>query len=1441
MTETREYVRVTPTSQTVATDAVPTELGSLHKLSGEDGDGGLLNALNPFAGEGPPRFEFLVLSAGADEPVGFYYGADAHLSTLEQRLRSIYPETFDVERTTLDVARHLIPTRTYDPDAYVAAVEDDALLTSPPDASVEATSTETDVRTREVTDGGVATTTLSVDGGDSVRVYAPPDGGSSATPPRDHRLTGDGTVHARPSVDRCDPVGVRWEGTATRSDDWMTTLAAGAWREDDQTNATPPLATLVDRLAAFDCPVAFQAVIRRKPDWTAEADLRTEAIAEGRDTFAQELASTLFGLDGRGVDDQGPTGPASRRIERIEDAAPARSFAVNLRAVAVPGKTTPPGEESPRAAASRRMDELRPVFDPLDGPFYGVEGRRFRSLGWRRRTGDRYACRGLQRLLDRDLVTDDGDTRPDLVVSPDELAPFVVVPGADRFTVAGVRETRAEQRTRNPLPRPHQDHMAKLRRGMAIGYAVDETGDPEATPTRVPPDLLPTHYGRFGTTGSGKSKALANDLLSLYAETSGPTILIDPKGDGMTQNYMRAHAHRFGTDDLEANVLHFPVPEVLPGFAFFDLEPALDAGQRRIDAVQRVADHYQEVLKLVMGTEQYERATVAPTLIRALVDALFDDEYGRENGRYRESADRFAHNQLENLLDDLWTAGPPDPDLDGAPTSSDPEVTRTIRRQLQLDPGTFATVLGGVSNRLAYISQNTHLRRVFDNTERRFDFRELLDEDTVVLFDLGDLRDEATRAMTAVILTQLQAALADRQTDLAERPDDYVVNLLVDEAASVVVSDVLNDLLEKGRSYRLSVGLSMQFPEQMETAGNRRVYLNALNNVGTTLVGKINVDRDLARAMAHEDLDPETFATRIRSLPRGEWVASLPSPTFGETGPYPFSLAPLPVPAGHPESERPLTAEEEQRFETVVDRLHERVAAEYGVPDDGGPPDETVPEAVREFVDAEDGDLDVAMAATVRRCQLRRDCRADNGWIPVQVVDETLWELFDNLDQADTAPATETLADVRDRSRLLEVTVDVDADQVVVRLTDDAEEQVAPDTGAVRAAGGDDHDDGVLAAEAALTEVGFTVSILSQDGSTMPDARATHPDLDTTVAVEVETTTPSKPAQVLANLRGAQESDETPVFVVPGGETEHGEESALDRAGRLASVLADPVREVEGETRFYTTAERVTVDGSDGRTITAVRPVCGPDDRRRTAWERVGEDLVLRDGDGGTCARVPSLAALSPARLPATATYDPHNDEYVVESGGSRHRYDSRAAMATDWVPVKRPFVPEEELPAPEYGPDDYAIVVLGETPGVYHDGDLAPLSTLADVLTSDDESTSIDDEADGPRSGDGVDSTADSRSDGSDTPPSWATDPDSVAERFAKECLREVDSGSVPSARAFEVYEAWAETHEHEVATDARNWFTRRLGNHVEFESTVVDGGSERVFDGLELVEEWQ
>jgi len=387
-----------------------------------------------------------------------------------------------------------------------------------------------------VADGGTVgdlSTDHIIEFGDTALELAPPDAipeDQPLTTLAKPTVTSDGTILARPATETVSPLGVRWQGSATRKQDWMTSLSPFT-ADDDEAELSAvdqpggALASLVDHLMEATAPVAFQVVFQRRESWQADADLRKEDVIDGRDTLAQEIIGSLFELDGQSEnrDKNQLSDAVAKRVEAIEAKNPKRSFTANIRAIGIPS-----GDDG-RGELDERMQSLVPVFDPLDGPYYEVNAERLRDSGFRAVTKERNARAALQRLLDREITTGRGKTRPDFVLSGRELANFVLVPSSEQLTVEGKRGTRAEQQSRNPLPRPHQDLMNEFRDGMAIGYALDDIGEAEDEPAHIPPRLLPTHYGRFGTTGSGKSKALINDLLSLYDNTEGPTIFINPK------------------------------------------------------------------------------------------------------------------------------------------------------------------------------------------------------------------------------------------------------------------------------------------------------------------------------------------------------------------------------------------------------------------------------------------------------------------------------------------------------------------------------------------------------------------------------------------------------------------------------------------------------------------------------------------------------------------------------------------------------------------------------------------------------------------------------------------------------------------------------------------------------------------------------------------------
>jgi DNA helicase HerA-like ATPase len=929
-----DYLRVTPTSERLDPESIPRILDSLHKLT-TPGSSGLGAKLNPLHSDTPPRFEFLAISDGPDEPVEFFYGADAHLDTLKKRLRSIYPSTFDIERVDFDVAVRLIQPVEFTPREFVENYESGQLQYEfgPGEQYDHVDGEPADSESADanpVVDGGTVSPAMPdhhVVVGDSVLELAPPK-----TLPEDERrppiekptVRRDGTILARPAEDAVSPLGVRWCGSASRKQDWMTSLTPfiadesdGNLSSVDQPGAA--LATLIDHLMEATAPTAFQVVFQRHSSWQSDAEVRKEDLADGRDTFFQEVVGSFLEVEDHRSDHDGRqiSESVEKRIEYIDAKNAKRSFTANIRAIGVPA-------DGSRDDLDARMDSLLPVFDPLDGPFYEVEGQRFRESGFREKTKEKNALAAFQRLLNRELTTGRGKTRPELVLCGTELANFVLVPSSEQLTVEGTRGTRAEQQSRNPLPWPNPDLIQQFQEGMAIGYALDENGEPRPDPIRIPPGLLPTHYGRFASTGGGKSKAIINDALSLRESTGGPVVLVDPKGDGMCENYLRCHYERFGGLD---DVYHFRVPETIPAFSFFDIRPALEAGRNREDAIQDKVDHFHDILRMIMGREQYGQAFVANEILSYLIKALFDEEYG---------SDVFG-------LDDLFAAAlRMQREQTIPPVSADNQnIEESLTRHFAKDNHQFQVSMDAVGNRLDKLKEDAHLRRIFSHVpeqndageyvDNRFDFREFLDEDATMIFDLGDLRPEAQRAITLLLLSNLWDAVQVRRRD-GQTDYETLTNLIIEEAAPVASTKLVSEqLLPQGRSFGLSMGLVMQFPEQVRNR-NERAYDEVLNNIKTKLIGNISIERDLAESLAHEDLSPTELRNRINTLPSGEWIAQLPSPLFGETGPPPFSLKPLPIASGHPESDQPLTEPQEDHFESVSrPRMIERTQAQYGL------------------------------------------------------------------------------------------------------------------------------------------------------------------------------------------------------------------------------------------------------------------------------------------------------------------------------------------------------------------------------------------------------------------------------------------------------------------------------------------------------------------------------
>ncbi|MFC6787121.1 ATP-binding protein [Halobaculum halobium] len=655
-----------------------------------------------------------------------------------------------------------------------------------------------------------------------------------------------------------------------------------------------PLGSVIDTLTETTGAGVYQALITPHPDLTGAVSDRIARLQANQDTFRQQVANTLLGAPDPQTDVEDLLPTERDRIAGLETRHAHNTFTLTARA----------GVTTDEAGGTRLARELADAFETLSTPFNGVDGR-VRTGRDARGVIDDLAARvspppahgGRRRLPGTSNAT------RGIVVDEAELASFAFVDG-NALTAEGGRTLAPTPGERHTLPAPP---VAQLERyhtpGLLLGHPLGEDGTSDPTPIALPPSHQPMHTLWSGRTGHGKTIALINAILANHEATAGASIVIDPKGDGMPTELLRAHYARHGNLD---DVVYFDCAEVLPALSFFDIRAELAAGVDRTTAVEDRVDHYLEILMQVMGRERFERAVRAPDIIRYLVKAMFDPVSGY---------DAYSHRQFHSMARQMH-------ERRAAPPVSDGDLERMLEGVVSNRAQTFDELMGGVANRIEKIPVDRRLAAIFNHVpegdDPHFDLADYLDEDVLLIFDTGGLRSEAQRVLTLVLLSNLWTALRRRKLDphTETERDDPLVNLYLEEAASVAVSDLLSTLLSQARSFDCAVTLATQFPGQFaqHEAGT---YEEVLNNVSTIITGNVPLDRDLAERLATEDLNSRAVRARLRALKRGQWFVSLPA-GFGKPAPRPFLVESAPLPAGHPESTRPLTPAEETRFQHLL-------------------------------------------------------------------------------------------------------------------------------------------------------------------------------------------------------------------------------------------------------------------------------------------------------------------------------------------------------------------------------------------------------------------------------------------------------------------------------------------------------------------------------------------
>ncbi|WP_224829472.1 DUF87 domain-containing protein [Saliphagus infecundisoli] len=954
----QEYVRVIPSTGERAPSEIVNQIRPLHALNPTEES--FWQRINPFASPDPLTFDFTIYSNGTDAPIEFYYSTDQHLSTLYDRLNSAYPDTVEIERVTVDLAEKLVAPEQYSYEEFETALEKGALQTS-----VE----EVEAITRVHGDQPLAADGAGISDGQGTgtvsRTGSEPELGSEsgANTPLGGKLpsvdldalrkqeeeenrdpgslrfgldtpvdTGEGVL-ARPHPDDVEPYSLRWTG----SGDPMTPIRLFDEELDDEDftkdSSHAPLTVLIDHFATTDHPIVFQAAFEGEPDSTHSGNQRIERIRGDRETWGdviiQAIEDLIYGAEPQQEhhpQESQPIPEADRDlIDNLQTEDLGHTFTANLRVVTVPPKSA----SSDTSELKQSLRSISTVFDPLEGRFYGIESEKLYDKGLVARRSRTYSRRCFNRVLNRDVVTGKrlGRSTPDLHLDPNELCNMIIVPSTEHLTDEATKETHANPESRTSLPGLEAAQRRQYTTGMVLGE------DPASSidgPLRVPPDQLKRHWLVCATTGGGKSQLVNRMLLSLSETTPGPNILFEPKGDGMCTNYLMGHYKRHGS--LE-DVYYFREPETLPAVSFFDLRPALEAGHDRETAVKEKADHFHALMRMIMGAERHEQAFVANEILTFLIHALFDPVHGDDVFGLDDLVEAATRMQRAREL----------PDVSGI----NDDIHESLASQFNKEDHQFHTSMSAVQNRLNRLKEDRNLHWMlrhrpgreadgdslygFHDQDVHFDFRDLLNEDVTILFDLGDLTLDAQRGLTTVLLSNLWHSIQHRRRS----SPDNVVNVILEEAAPFIATELVADqLLPQGRSSGLSMGLVMQYPEQVNSwdDGNNGAYEELLTEVHTKMVGDISITDRFAKTFTHDDLSVEDVRNRINRIASGEWFTKLASPRFGEDRPAPLTLHSLPIISGHPESDEPLSATEQARFDDeLLPEVVERTDDKYGL------------------------------------------------------------------------------------------------------------------------------------------------------------------------------------------------------------------------------------------------------------------------------------------------------------------------------------------------------------------------------------------------------------------------------------------------------------------------------------------------------------------------------
>lgn len=851
------------------------------------------------------------------------------------------------------------------------------------------------------------------------------------------------------------------------------------------------------------------------------------------------------------------------------------------------------------------------------------------------------------------------------------------------------------------------------------------------TPEGVRHEDLFTHAGIFGQTGVGKSTLLKNMMLQWIMAGYG-VCFFDVHGDDSLELLQSVPEERL--DDV---IWVEPAGEYDKEVGFNFFEPSSEKGTIQYEnEVEQIQSDFSEMIDAKEGAKM---GPITETIVRQLVKAEGDFTPIEFYKILQEEEER-------ELMGEHFGDSFEQPALEQLAEYDKEELDAIIRR-------------------IKSWVENKQTRQILARRESTVYIKDAIENNKIIIINLSNVNRDLQQIIGSTIIRRIWNSVKQRSNIPKRNRTPYY--LVLDEFGRLEHPKMpINEILAEARKYKLSATICTQHLAQIETDRFRQEIKDQVN---TFLSFNPTNDATKARSVA-ETVGRNVNAHDLIELPDYHVAGRLYDENkddFKTT--LIHSFPPFP----------PLRSGEEAKDE--IRRSLERYGGE--VQDEGklNFEDYSLANHIHDDnTDSTSGDEDKKVIYTdnngnniyqeqllesLHTAEIRYDTINVNGkdWVTHEDLINELEKYMEN----DTGYASIISNGIEKISDKL-IEQEQQSGRTIYRLTAEGEEEVfIQDTGSGGSGGKEKHRRHLAEAYKLFTKLGYNVKLPTQGGNTeLPDGLAhppiqprdaksreeqerlenklktEHPEVwsmfkDDVVAIESETTTPSRPAQALKNLSKAIEQGRKCAFVVPDGNVFKDDPDDPDKdigamANRLENIIKNPpcVKKIDQDYKtYYNGDERLSL--KDG-TIPVYK---SGDGNGHLVWKEdmnSGRIILTRSKKDGSIAEFRNIEEL---KSPSGQKFEfrarqKNNGMWEVITGADTEldfveEYNSKTELKEDWTMIDRPFIPrekfEQDLP-PEH---TWNIIIIPEagreenTPQLYDEGETEPIYESLNVETS--------------------------------------------------------------------------------------------------------------------------